>query len=409
MNTSQLFALAFNALSERKTRTILTIMMVVVGSSLMIVLNGLSAGQTKFIDDQLNQLADNVLTVTPGQRSFRSVDTTPSIIFNSVVVGKINSLLYVKDVVPQYLASVNLNSQSNVLRTSIVSMNPDNVYVTVPNLAMEEGSVIKPNDPSAALIGYFVAYPDGATIPIVVLGQTVKLTFTYIGDDGEQKEESRVFVVSGILKESGDRTLDRSVIVNESVGNSFLKKSGKYDSLLVVSESPELTGIVEEEIREHYGSSIGISSLQSRLQFRQQFTEGNNAFILSVGVIALVVGAVGIITTLYTSVTERIREIGTMKAIGAQSRTILSLFMIEALLIGILGATLGIIVGIIAGYTLGSSLNTGIPGSSSIEPIFLPLDLLKVWLLSTGLSVTAGILPAWKASKLPPIVALRRE
>jgi len=58
------------------------------------------------------------------------------------------------------------------------------------------------------------------------------------------------------------------------------------------------------------------------LQFRQQFTEGNNAFIQSIGVIALVVGAVGIITTLYTSVTERIKEIGTMKAIGAQNSTL---------------------------------------------------------------------------------------
>lgn len=348
MDTSQLFILAFNALSERKTRTILTILMVVVGSSLMIVLNGLSAGQTKFVDDQLNQLADNVMTVTPGQRSFRDVDTTTSIVFNSVVVSKINSLLYVKEVVPQYSATVTLQSQTNVLRTSILAMNPDNVYVTVPNLEMEEGSVIKPNDPSAILVGYSVANPDGSTVPIVMLGQTVKLTFTYIGSDGQQTQDTRIFVVTGILKQSGDNSLDRSVIVNESVGNSFLRKSGKFDRLLVAVESPSLTSVVEQEIRDHYGATIGISSLQSRLQFRQQFTEGINSFIMSVGVIALVVGAVGIITTLYTSVTERIREIGTMKAIGAQSTTILLLFLIEALLIGIFGATVGLVTGIVA-------------------------------------------------------------
>ena len=82
--------------------------------------------------------------------------------------------------------------------------------------------------------------------------------------------------------------------------------------------------------------ALGVSTAQSSLSLRASFTSGINSFILSVGTIALVVGAVGIITTLYTSVTERIREIGTMKAIGAQSKTILSLFLVEALIIGIL-------------------------------------------------------------------------
>jgi len=83
--------------------------------------------------------------------------------------------------------------------------------------------------------------------------------------------------------------------------------------------------------------------------------------------------------------------------------------LVEALLIGVLGSTLGLVVGVIAGYSFGSSLGTGLPGASSIPPIYLPIDLLNVWLISTGLSVVAGILPALKASKLPPIVALRRE
>jgi len=383
--------------------------MVVVGSSLMIVLNGMSAGQTQFLDNQLNQLADNVLTVTPGQRSFRSVDTTPSIIFNSIVVSRINSLPYVEDVIPQYSGNADLNSQARVLRISVLAMNPEDIYVSVPGVEMEPGSVIKPNDSSAILVGNSVANPDGSSFPIVNLGQSLKLTFTSVGDDGEQEQDSRVFVVSGILKESGDFTLDRSVIINENVGNTFLKKSGKFDRLLIKAQSSELVSTVEEEIRDLYGSSIGISSLQSRLQFRQAFTEGNNAFILSIGVIALVVGAVGIITTLYTSVTERIKEIGTMKAIGTQNSSILSLFLIEALLIGLIGGTVGLITGILAGQLLSSIVSPPIPGSSNISPVFHLMDLFKVWFLSVGLSILAGILPAWKASRLSPLVALRRE
>ncbi|MDE1866946.1 MAG: ABC transporter permease, partial [Thaumarchaeota archaeon] len=141
---------------------------------------------------------------------------------------------------------------------------------------------------------------------------------------------------------------------------------------------------------------------------------GNAAFVQMIGLIALVVGAVGIVTTLYNSVTERIREIGTMKAIGAQNSSILALFLVEAALIGIMGATLGVTIGIISGYAMTaapSQQGTGGPNASisSFPPIFLPQDLIKVWFLSVSLALGAGIFPAWKASKLSPMVALRRE
>ena len=410
MNPKEIVILSVSALNERKVRTALTVIMVVVGSSLMVVLNGLSAGQTNFIQEQLNNLAAEVLTVTPGQRSFQSASSAPSIVFNNVVVSKINSLPYVTEVVPQYSANVEINSQARILQTSLLAMNPEKLYVRLPNLDMEKGSVMKANDPSAILIGNSIAYPAGSAFPIVALGQSIKLTYSYVDDDGEQQKNSRVFVVSGILKESGDRSVDRAVIINENTGNTLLKKSGKFDSLMVVAKSPELVDVVTKEITDMYGSSIGIYSLKSRLEFRQAFTEGNNSFIMSVGIIALVVGAVGIVTTLYTSVTERIKEIGTMKALGAQSHSILILFLVEALLIGMIGGTLGLITGIITGHGISSIISPPVLGSrTGAEPIYYPMDLFKVWMISVSLSVLAGILPAWKASKLSPLVALRRE
>jgi len=79
-------------------------------------------------------------------------------------------------------------------------------------------------------------------------------------------------------------------------------------------------------------------------------------------------------------------------------------------LIGILGATVGSLAGIGAGYGLSSiSFTPGVRSSSSITPVFLPVDMIKVWLLSVALSIGAGLFPAWKASKLSPMVALRRE
>jgi putative ABC transport system permease protein len=88
------------------------------------------------------------------------------------------------------------------------------------------------------------------------------------------------------------------------------------------------------------------------LQTRMRFQSGTSTFALEIAFIALLVGAVGIITTLYTSVNDRVSEIGTMKAIGAKNLFVLALFMSEALLIGLLGATSGILIGIGGAYVL---------------------------------------------------------
>lgn len=411
MKLTEIVLLACNALYDRKIRTLLTILMVVVGSALIIVLNGLSAGQSEFIKNQLNQLAPNILYVTPGQQSFRGGDSAQaSITMNGVVVNRIRSLPFVDDVIPQYRGSVQLNSQGTIVTASVLAMDPEKLRTILPNIEFEEGSLLKQSDPSAMLVSYNVANPPGKSLPIVSIGQTVRATFSYVDSDGKQQQEIHSYVVSGIIKLSGDNQIDQSVIINQ-VGGTVLLHKTKYDRLIVSADSPEYVDAVQQEITTLYGSTIGINSPKAILALREQFTSGNNAFILSVGFITLVVGAVGIVTTLYTSVTERVREIGTIKAIGAQNATILSLFLVEALLIGVIGATLGLMVGIIGGYTLSSFLTPTLPGmrAVSITPIFIGADMLKIWLLSVTLSVTAGIFPAWKASRLSPMIALRRE
>jgi len=175
--------------------------------------------------------------------------------------------------------------------------------------------------------------------------------------------------------------------------------------------STDKISIVQDEIRSIYGNGVGISTPQAALQARQQFTSGFSSFILAIALVSLVVGAVGIVTTLYTSVMERIREIGTIKAIGALNKDILFIFISEASIIGVAGATLGLIFGIAAGSFLTGPFGFRGQGAGgqNITPVYLPTDLLYVWFLSVGLSLLAGIYPAWKASRLEPIVALRRE
>jgi len=413
MNSKDIIFLSIEALNDRRVRSILTILMVVVGSSLMVTLNGLGAAQSNFIKQQLNQLATDVVFVSPGQRNFRGGgdSSTPTITLNQAVVGKIKSLPYVEEVVPQYRGSVSLVSQGNTIRVSVLAMDPQKLSITTPSVTFIEGSTVRENDPSAMLIGYSVANPAGSTSPLIVIGQTVSASFSFVDSAGNQKQESKSFLVTGIMQLSGNNQVDQAVIINQAAGNSFFHKSGKFDGLSVKTQSSEYVDVVQKEIAGLYGSTIGLTTPQSLLSLREQFTSGTSAFILSIGSVALIVGAVGIIATLYTSVTERIKEIGTMKAIGAQGSTILSLFLVEATLIGIMGATGGIVVGMAGGYLLSSFLFSSVPGPGSISmtPVFLPEDLAKVWALSVILSIGAGLYPAWKASQLSPMIALRRE
>jgi putative ABC transport system permease protein len=412
MNPKDLFLLSFEALVDRKVRTLLTILMVVLGSSLVVVLNGLSAGQTAFLEQQFNTLAANVLFVGSGQRSLSSfaTSTTNSIIINDVIVQKIRALPNVSDVIPSYTGSAQINSQGNTQRASITAIDPSKLTVELPNLTYVDGSTVNPGDRSSAIVGDTVVNPPGADTAFVVLGETIKATASYTDSSGAHTVIKN-FVVTGILKPSGNNGIDRSIIINLDAGNQLLHKQNRYDQLIIAATTPDDVDTVQQEITSAFGKTLGATTPKAIMAVRQQAASGNASFILMVGIIALVVGAVGIVTTLYNSVTERIREIGTMKAIGAQNAEILALFLVEAALIGIIGASSGMGIGMIAGVLLGI-LTTTTPGGGPpvhIPPIFVLTDLLKVWMLSLGLSVLAGMYPAWKASKLSPMVALRRE
>ncbi len=288
-NIKQIFILSFDALRERKARSALTILMVVVGSALMVALNGMSAGQNAFINKQMSMLAPNVIFVSSGQHGFRGgPQGPPTIVLNSEVVNRIKSLPFVQEVVPSYQGQLQLNAQGNILNSQIIAMDPKKIYLVTPSLELVDGSSIQSNNPTSMLIGDSIANPPGKTTPFVTIGQTVKGTFSYVEQNtGRTKEESKSFVISGIIKPTGNNFIDRSVIINEATGNSLFHKSGKYDQMVVAALSGDYVNAVQQEIIGLYGNNIGVITPKAILQTRQQFQSGNSAFTIAIAFIVL--------------------------------------------------------------------------------------------------------------------------
>ncbi|MGI0035570.1 MAG: ABC transporter permease, partial [Nitrososphaera sp.] len=212
MNVVQIFALSFDALRARKLRSALTVLMVVVGSSLMVALNGLGAGFGAFIDEQFSKLAPNVLFVSSAQQEDEGPfgggpPPAPKITLNEAVVSRIRSLPFVDDVIPSYQAGVTLESRGKSVDTTVFSIDPQKLFVIAPTIEFVEGSSIRQNDPSAILLSDSVANPPGEGSPFAVVGQTVRVKYTFVDPDtGKQEEESKSFVVSGIMEPTGNPT-----------------------------------------------------------------------------------------------------------------------------------------------------------------------------------------------------------
>jgi putative ABC transport system permease protein len=439
MKINQTFKISFKALGDRKVRTSLTILMVIVGSSLMVTLNGIVAGLGQFATDVFKKLAPNILFVSSIPRSnseeegdgARSRDNgppsflgqglipVPTIILDQAVVNRLGALPYVSNVIPSYQGRITITVENRSQVASVLSTQPENLKIIAPALEFIKGSTLNSENnlsiylPSSIVKGLWnltEATFNDDKLAAEIIGQQVNVTYTYIDmASASRQSHSKIFTIAGIMKPVGNPTIDRAAVFNLGAGDELLRKSGRYDSLFVIAADTEHVKQVEKEIRSLYGPDIGITTSEAILQTIQEFTAGFGSVVSSIALVALLVGSVGIVTTMYTSVTERTREIGLMKAIGARDRNVLALFLAEAIIIGIIGASIGLVVGILGGYGALSIFASNLLSSYQLAPRYLWSDLARVWAISLALSTAAGLYPAWKASKLSPIVALRRD
>lgn len=413
MNPFELVALSLSALKETKVRSGLTIFMVVIGVTLMTSLTGLAAGLDNFINEQFETLGANILIVTPYEvtAEFGPPAEGVKIRLTSQTASTIERIYGVKYAIPIYTGAARITCSGEDKTVQILGIDQSKLNYIAPKTSLEAGSYVSLQDSAGILLGYNVAYPPDLDRTFARWGQIVCLEFPKVTVEGGREKialEKKSFQVKGILNELGNVNYDRAVFVSPAAADSLLDKGGAYDAIYAVTRDPELNDEVEARIRKIYGRNIGITSPKAIASTIQDIIGTFESFVSAIALVSMLVGAVGIITTLYTSVMERTREIGLLKAIGYSDRTVLLMFLIESIGIGIIGGMVGLIVGIGGSFALIGWLPFG-DGLLSFTPHFPILDLATTFLFAFGLSIVAGLYPAWRAAKLSPIDALRKQ
>ena len=251
--------------------------------------NGFSAGFTEFFNKQFSNLAPNILFVSSvpqsedGGRaplvSGNSPSPTAKITLNQAVVSRIGSLPFVDEVEPSFQETVTVSSRGDSKSNPVLSVDPNALTIIAPTLAYMEGSSIREGDPSAAILAEDVAFPPGEDVPFAQIGESIRLTYSFVDEAGNTQDNSKNFVVSGIMESTGNPTIDNAIVINLEAGNSLLERAGKYDSLFVAADDSDSVDVVEEQIKAVYKNNIGITTVKAILETVEEFTAGITSFL----------------------------------------------------------------------------------------------------------------------------------
>ncbi|MFH1180060.1 MAG: ABC transporter permease [Candidatus Bathyarchaeota archaeon] len=398
MRVTDIISMSFEGLNSRKFRFALNLIGILIGCAAVTGLITLTQGMSVEISGQLGSLGGSTITVMAGSRfgpgsNMGNQATTVTLDWREVKI--ISGLSDVKLVAP--IASGGSASYTLKGDTYYVSITGiTNLYFSInEGTVVEDGRTFTRNDNGVAIIGYGVANPSTGDGKVKV-GDRLKLT-----SEVNNVEKVLTVRIIGILEETGGMMGgDTSFYIPLDTYEQFFITNGVYSSIQVIADEGVNIEYLAETIEEKI-SGVSALTAASTMEMINSVIGTIEAVLGGVAAISLLVAGVGIVNTMTVSVMERTKEIGTMKAIGAKSRDILYLFISEAAMTGFAGGILGALFGFLLGNVVGNYV--GISASPT-----LILGMLVVGFAMVT-SIISGLYPAWSASRLNPVEALRGE
>ncbi|RMF06719.1 ABC transporter permease [Candidatus Woesearchaeota archaeon] len=402
---SDFFRYSVNNLRKRRLRSWLTMLGIFIGIASVVALVGLGQGLENAVLGQFSSLGSDKITVQALGGSFGppgSSSIAELTLKDVEVVRRVKGFEVVTNRVLKS-APVEIGDQLFFEFVASLPQPPEERKLVIDTLKIkaEKGRLLKPEDGHKVFIGHKLANDKLLKKPIEP-GDSITI-------QGEK------FEVVGVMEPLGSPQFDRVVLMNEDVMRDLFDLP-EFVSVIVgkvqnIEEIDRIQEDVKRKLRKERGVKKGEEDFDVRTpkqlldSFRTIFTIVQ-AIVIGIAAISLIVGAVGITNTMYTAVLERTKEIGIMKSIGARNKDILTVFMIESGLLGLVGG----IIGIILGVTIGKLTEIGSKaamGTTLIQANFNPLMLIGVGIFSFIIGVISGYLPSKRAASLRPVDALR--
>jgi putative ABC transport system permease protein len=407
MRLKDLLTETFLSLTANKVRSFLTILGIVVGITSVIVMVGIGQGTKASITSSISSMGANLLTVSPGGQSSRRVGGAgPGANTKSLTTEDADAIARkvtnVKSVAPVASGSYQVSADSSNTNVTVTGTTVD--YPAIRSVTLQTG-------------GWFSEEQARNAARVAVLGPTTAETLFGSVDAafGQQMRISgQPFKVIGVTTSkggSGFMNTDDAVYIPFTTYEAHLSSAGGVSTLYVEASSQEAMTQVENDISALLLSRHGIEDAdKADFQIMNQadlastldtVTTLMTALLGSIAGISLLVGGIGIMNMMLTTVTERIREIGLRKALGATRADLTSQFLAESVALTVLGGVVGIVLGwaIALAITSFSSMTVSVSG----------LSVLLAVGVSTAIGIIFGYYPARRAAKLDPIEALRYQ
>lgn len=393
MGLLQAFKMAIKSILSNKVRSFLTMLGVIIGVGSVIAAVAFAQGSTANVTKSLQKLGTNLIQVTINGRGSNRNVTYDDLL--ELAAKEDSGITYIA---PNVSGSVTVKYGDTSLSTTLNGTSPE--YEDIKDVHVQSGRFILSFDDKymqkVAVIGTYVAGQIfGETNPV---GEKMKIN-------------GQIFKVVGVLaqKDGGEKSSgDDTVIIPYTVAQR-LAKSARISSYLIGASSAEdvekATANLKTYLTQIFTSDsrgYRVTSQEQMLSTLSDVTGSMMVILGGIAAISLVVGGIGIMNIMLVSVTERTREIGIRKAIGAKRRNIMVQFLIESAVVTGIGGLLGVLLGVSVIYFI-------IGGFNITVPVYSPFWMVLSFCISLIVGVVFGMFPAYKAASLNPIEALRFE
>ncbi len=394
IDIKELIILALEQLRSNVVRTMLTMLGIIIGIGSVITIISLGEGSTQSIVDQISAFGTNVITVSPGQA--RKGPGGGGGTFDTLTEDDAEAIFEIDNI--EAVSGVVSGNKTIVYEENSTNSNISGVeesYAQIQSFEFSEGGNLSEssiNSMSRNVLLGSETVEDLFGEDAVVLGESVRI-------------DGKTFRIVGVIKDSSD------VIVPISTAEKLLFGHNYLNSIVVRIIDTDLTEITtsliesllleRHEISNPDNADFNLRSPQDMIDTVSTMTGTLTTVLGGIAAISLLVGGIGIMNIMLVTVTERTRDIGLLKAIGAKRNDILAQFLIESIVLTMVGGMIGVIVGGVLTYFASNAMS--IPFIVSLKSILLAVGV------SAGVGIVFGFYPAKKAAELNPIDALRYE